>query len=125
MAHLYSWFLLLRGSMVVSFSIDVKRGRRDLKFSMFSINAKGGVCWSVCTGLGFVINDKIKSIRLREEYAQWLAKRKLWNLGIQKGRISEFRKEAVRSRRERISGIRSECRARPSLDPGEPTHSLK
>jgi hypothetical protein len=28
--------------MVVSFSIDVKRGRRDLKFS---INAKGGVCW--------------------------------------------------------------------------------
>jgi hypothetical protein len=28
--------------MVVSFSIYVKRGRRDLKFS---INAKGGVCW--------------------------------------------------------------------------------
>jgi hypothetical protein len=28
--------------MVVSFAIDVKRGRRDLKFS---INAKGGVCW--------------------------------------------------------------------------------
>jgi hypothetical protein len=28
--------------MVDSFSIDVKRGRRDLKFS---INAKGGVCW--------------------------------------------------------------------------------
>jgi hypothetical protein len=28
--------------MVDSFAIDVKRGRRDLKFS---INAKGGVCW--------------------------------------------------------------------------------
>jgi hypothetical protein len=28
--------------MVDSFSIDVKRGRRDLNFS---INAKGGVCW--------------------------------------------------------------------------------
>jgi hypothetical protein len=27
--------------MVDSFSIDVKRGRRDLKFS---INAKGGAC---------------------------------------------------------------------------------
>jgi hypothetical protein len=46
--------------MVDSFAIDVKRGRRDLKFS---INAKGGVCWqglqflhsfrAVCTGLGF------------------------------------------------------------------------
>jgi hypothetical protein len=28
--------------MVDSFSIDVKRGRRVLKFP---INAKGGVCW--------------------------------------------------------------------------------
>jgi hypothetical protein len=28
--------------MVDSFAIDVKRGIRDLKFS---INAKGGVCW--------------------------------------------------------------------------------
>ena len=42
--------------MVDSFAIDVKRGRRDLKFS---INAKGGVCWSVCTG--FVINVKLEA----------------------------------------------------------------
>jgi hypothetical protein len=28
--------------MADSFAIDVKRGRRDLKFS---INSKGGVCW--------------------------------------------------------------------------------
>ena len=42
------------GSMVDSFAIDVKRGRRDLKFS---INAKGGVCWLVCKG--FVINVKL------------------------------------------------------------------
>jgi hypothetical protein len=44
--------------MVDSFSIDVKRGRRDLKFS---INAKGGVCWSVFTGCctGFFINVKL------------------------------------------------------------------
>jgi len=36
--------------MVVSFSIDVKRVRRDLKFS---INAKGEVCWQ---GLQFALD---------------------------------------------------------------------
>jgi hypothetical protein len=48
--------------MVDSFAIDVKRGRRDLKFA---INAKGGVCWSVCTGCctGFVINVKLEAAR--------------------------------------------------------------
>jgi hypothetical protein len=43
--------------MVDSFAIDVIRGRRDLKFS---INAKGGFCWSVCTG--FVINVKLEAV---------------------------------------------------------------
>jgi hypothetical protein len=41
--------------MVDSFSIDVKRGSRDLKFT---INAKAGVCWLLCTG--FVINVKLE-----------------------------------------------------------------
>jgi hypothetical protein len=85
MTHLYSWFSFLRGSMVVSFAIDVKRGRRDLKFPMLAINAKGRVCWSVFTRLGFlsfVIIVKLKSIRLREEIAWWLAERNLRNLGI-------------------------------------------
>jgi hypothetical protein len=57
MIHLYRWFSFLRGSMIDSFSIDVKRGRRDLKFA---INAKGGVCWLVYTGLGFIIYVKLK-----------------------------------------------------------------
>jgi hypothetical protein len=50
------------GSMVDSFAIDVKRGRRDLKFS---IDAKGGVFWSVYTGCctGFVINVKLEAAR--------------------------------------------------------------
>jgi hypothetical protein len=100
--------------MVVSFAIDVKRGGRDLKFVMFAINAKGGVCWSVYTGLGFFINVKLKSIRPREAVARWLEERNLRNSGIQKGRSREFRKEEAHSRREWISGVRSERGAQPS-----------
>jgi hypothetical protein len=48
--------------MVDSFSIYVKRGRRDLKFA---INAKGGVCWLVFIGCctGFVIIVKLEAVR--------------------------------------------------------------
>jgi hypothetical protein len=83
------------------------------------------LCWSVCTGLGFVINVKLKSIRPREAVARWLEERNLRNSGIQKGRSQEFRKEGARSRREQISSVRSESGARPSSDPGEPARSLK
>jgi hypothetical protein len=46
--------------MVDSFSIAVKMWRRDLKIS---INAKGGVCWSVCISccIGFFINVKLEA----------------------------------------------------------------
>jgi hypothetical protein len=65
--------------MVDSSAIDVKRGRRDLKFS---INAKRGVCWSVYTGCctGFVIDVKLFS---KSSFRIWEFENcKLRDLGI-------------------------------------------
>jgi hypothetical protein len=62
---------------VVFFVIDVKRGRRDLKFS---INAKGGVCWQELQFaqfahlfLSLMSNFKNAKGTGMDQFAQWIS----------------------------------------------------